>query len=133
MSVHAGHCGCARAGDRIELTGLRAIGRHGVFDHEKRDGQPFSVDLVLFTDHRAAAASDDLADTIDYGVVATDVHALITGEPFDLIETLADRIAAAVLSRDRVQAVQVRVHKPSAPITVAFDDVSVVVFREAGR
>lgn len=114
--------------DRIELTGLRAVGHHGVFEHERRTGQEFVVDVVLVVDTRAAAASDDLGDTVDYGAVATDVHAIITGEPVDLIETLAGRIAETCLRR-KVQAVEVAVHKPSAPIPVAFDDVTVRIQR----
>lgn len=118
--------------DQIELTGLRAVGFHGVFDHERRDGQEFVVDLVLVVDTSAAAASDDLVDTVDYGGVATTVHALITGEPVDLIETLAARIADACLGLDGVLEVEVAVHKPSAPIPVAFDDVTVRIRRTKG-
>ena len=115
--------------DRIELLGLRAAGHHGVFDHERRDGQEFVVDIVLGVDTRAAAASDDLADTVDYGAVATEVTAIIEGEPLNLIEALAGRIADALLQQRLVQAVEVRVHKPHAPITVAFHDVIVTVVR----
>ena len=71
----------------------------------------------------AAAGSDDLADTVDYGQVADAVHALIVGEPVDLIETLAERIAAACLAFPGVERVKVTVHKPHAPIEVPFDDV----------
>jgi dihydroneopterin aldolase len=115
--------------DRIELLGLRATGHHGVFDHERRDGQEFVVDIVLGVDTRAAAACDDLAHTVDYGAVATDVTAIVEGAPLNLIEALADRIAETLLQRPLVQAVEVRVHKPHAPITVAFEDVVVVVVR----
>jgi dihydroneopterin aldolase len=115
--------------DRIELLGLRAVGFHGVFDHERRDGQEFVVDLVLGIDTRAAAASDDLADTVDYGAVADEVTAIIEGAPVNLIETLAARMADALLQRPLVHAVEVRVHKPHAPISVAFDDVIVTVVR----
>jgi dihydroneopterin aldolase len=115
--------------DRIELLGLRALGHHGVLDRERRDGQEFIVDVVLAVDTRPAAASDDLADTVDYGAVASDVTTIIEGEPVNLIETLANRIAAAILQRPLVRAVEVRVHKPHAPIAVAFDDVIVTVVR----
>jgi dihydroneopterin aldolase len=115
--------------DRIELLALRAHGYHGVFDSERRDGQEFIVDVVLAVDTRTAGASDDLADTVDYGAVATDVTTIIEGEPVNLIETLADRIAEAILQRALVRAVEVRVHKPHAPIAVAFDDVIVTVVR----
>lgn len=119
-----------RPSDTITLSGLSAVGYHGVFEHERRDGQPFIVDVVLHTDIRPAAASDDLADTANYGAVAEEVTALITGPPFNLIETLAERIAARILACFPVAAVQVRVHKPKAPITVEFTDVDISIFRE---
>ena len=80
--------------DRIEVRGIRAFGHHGVLEHEQRYGQEFAVDVSIDTDFGAAAATDDLELTIDYGAVATLVHSMITGEPCALIETLADRIAA---------------------------------------
>ena len=115
--------------DQIRIRGIRGTGHHGVFDHERRDGQEFIVDVTLDLSTRAAADSDALADTVDYGVVADDVHALITGEPVDLIETLAERIAQSCLSHAAVESVEVRVHKPQAPITVPFDDVEVRITR----
>jgi dihydroneopterin aldolase len=117
------------ASDTITLTGLTAVGYHGVFDHERRDGQPFVVDVVLSTDIRTAARSDELADTLNYGAVAEDVTALITGTPFRLIESLAEAIAAALLKNYPASAVQVTVHKPKAPITVAFSDVAITIHR----
>lgn len=119
--------------DRIEICGLRGIGYHGVFEHERREGQEFRVDVVLFVDTRPAAASDDLVDTVDYGSVSTDVHAIITGDPVDLIETLAARISDACLAHEGVLGVEVAVHKPNAPITVPFDDVIVRIRRDGRR
>jgi dihydroneopterin aldolase len=116
-------------GDRIEIRGITGIGYHGVFPEERRDGQEFRVDVVLSTDMRRAAASDDLADTVDYGTIAQAVHAVITGEPVDLIETLAHRIADVCLEPAGVERVEVAVHKPQAPIPVPFDDVIVRVIR----
>ncbi|MFO7192958.1 dihydroneopterin aldolase [Thermocrispum sp.] len=116
-------------GDRITLTGLRVHGRHGVFDHEKRDGQDFVVDVVAWLDLAKAAATDDLADTLDYGALAEQVAAIVGGEPCDLIETVAERIARHVLSDERVQATEVTVRKPSAPIPREFADVAVTVYR----
>ena len=78
------------ARDRIRLAGLSAVGHHGVFDHERRDGQPFVTDVVLHLDAGPAAAGDDLARTANYAEVADTVVRLVTGEPVDLIETLAD-------------------------------------------
>ena len=115
--------------DRIVLTGLRAVGYHGVFEHERRDGQEFVVDVVLHVDTHLAAETDDLAHTINYADVADQVHALITGDPADLIETLAAHIAAACLTDTRVGRVEVTVHKPSAPVEVTFADISVSIVR----
>lgn len=118
--------------DRITLTGITAVGHHGVFEHERRDGQPFIVDLVLHLDLRPAGLSDDLTRTAHYGELAGQVAGLITGEPLNLIEALAERIAGHVLSSFAVDAVEVTVHKPKAPIEVPFGDVAVTIFRERG-
>ncbi len=116
-------------GDRIELRGLRVRGRHGVFEHERRDGQDFVVDLTVWLDLAPAAASDDLADTLHYGVLAERAAAIVGGEPCDLIEAVAGRIADDVLTDGRVRAVEVVLHKPQAPIPLEFADVAVVVSR----
>ena len=115
--------------DRIEILGITGVGYHGVFAQERSDGQEFRVDVTLSTDMRRAAASDDLADTVDYGTIAQAVHAIITGEPVDLIETLAQRIAEECLAAEGVRRVEVAVHKPQAPIPVPFGDVVVRVIR----
>ncbi|MCH5643772.1 MULTISPECIES: dihydroneopterin aldolase [unclassified Gordonia (in: high G+C Gram-positive bacteria)] len=115
--------------DRIELRGLRVRGHHGVFDHERRDGQDFVIDVVLWLDLSAAAASDDLADTVDYGVLAQTVADIVSGEPRDLIETVGAEIAERVMADERLAACEVTVHKPSAPIPLTFDDVAVVTRR----
>ncbi|MBF6087512.1 dihydroneopterin aldolase [Nocardia cyriacigeorgica] len=117
--------------DRIELRGLRVFGHHGVFDHEKRDGQEFVVDLTVWVDFTAAAASDDLVDTVDYGALADLAVSIVAGPPRDLIETVVAEIADAVMAADsRIDAVEVVVHKPSAPIPHAFADVRVITSRE---
>ena len=115
--------------DRVAVHGIRARGFHGVLPEERRDGQDFVVDVVMTIDVAPAAAADDLALTVDYSGVAADVVAILTGEPVDLIETLAERIAAAVLVRERVEATEITVHKPQAPVGVPFGDVSVTVRR----
>jgi dihydroneopterin aldolase len=115
--------------DRICLRGLRARGHHGVFEHERAEGQTFIVDLDLFVDTRPAADGDDLTRTVHYGVVAEAVTAIIAGDPVDLIETLAQRIADACLKHEAVVEVEVTVHKPDAPITVPFDDVTIIIRR----
>jgi len=118
--------------DRIELHGLRARGFHGVLEHERRDGQDFVIDVGLDVDTTAAAATDDLAQTVDYGALAASIAGVVTGEPVDLIETLAQRIADICLVDPRVRAVDVAVHKPSAPVTVPVEDVVVRIRRTAG-
>ena len=115
--------------DRIELRGLRVRGHHGVFEHEKRDGQDFVVDITVWMDLAPAAASDDLADTLHYGELAERAAAVVGGEPCGLIETVSARIADDVLTDPRVQAVEVVLHKPQAPIPLDFADVAVVARR----
>lgn len=111
--------------DLIELTGLRVRGHHGVFPEERRDGQDFVVDVRLELDTAAAAASDDLHDTVDYGALADALADVVGGEPVNLLETLVARLLDACLGDSRVDAATVTVHKPQAPITLAFDDVAV--------
>jgi dihydroneopterin aldolase/2-amino-4-hydroxy-6-hydroxymethyldihydropteridine diphosphokinase len=117
-------------GDRIVLRGVWGTGYHGVFDHEKRDGQVFVVDVELEVDLQRAGESDDLAQTVNYGEIGADVLRRIEGEPFDLIERLAEVIAQDCLAHPLVEAVTVHVHKPQAPVGVEFSDVEVVVHRE---
>lgn len=118
--------------DRIELRGLRVRGHHGVFDHERRDGQDFLIDVTLWLDLRPAALSDELADTVDYGALAQLAHDIVAGPPRDLIETVGAEIADRVMTSDpRISACEVTVHKPSAPIPLTFDDVAVVTRRSA--
>jgi dihydroneopterin aldolase len=115
--------------DRITLHGLRGRGLHGVYPRERVEGQTFIVDVALGVDTRTAARTDDLAATADYGVIAEKIVAMIEGDPVNLIETLAQRIADACLADPAVHEVEVTVHKPDAPITVPFDDVSIVIKR----
>ena len=117
--------------DRIELVGLRARGYHGVLEHERRDGQDFIIDVALEVDTAPAAATDELDKTVDYGTLAQSIAAVVSGEPVDLIETLAQRIADVCLRDARVLAVDVAVHKPSAPVTVPVEDVVVRIRRTA--
>ncbi|KUI33082.1 dihydroneopterin aldolase [Mycobacterium sp. IS-1742] len=119
--------------DRIELRGLSVRGNHGVFDHERRDGQDFVIDLTVWLDLTAAAASDDLADTVDYGGLAQRAHDIVAGPPRNLIETVAAEIAEDVMTDERIEAVEVVVHKPEAPIPLSFADVAVVARRTRGR
>jgi 7,8-dihydroneopterin aldolase/epimerase/oxygenase len=120
----------AGVSDRITLTGLRVRGFHGVFEQEKRDGQDFLVDITAWLDLTEAARTDQLDKTLHYGELAERAAAIISGQPRDLIETVAGEIADDVLTDARVTAVEVTVHKPSAPILLTFADVSVTVRRE---
>ncbi len=115
--------------DRIQLTGLKVRGRHGVYDFERRDGQDFLVDATLWLDSRPAAASDDVADTVHYGELAERIAAVVGGEPVNLIETLAARLAELCMADERVIAAEVTVHKPHAPIAREFADVAVTARR----
>ncbi len=117
------------ATDRLAVRGLTVRGHHGVFDFERRDGQDFVVDLVLGLDTAPAAASDDLADTVDYGSLVDRVATAVAEDPVDLIETLAQRIADLCLTDARVAEVEVTVHKPNAPIQATFSDVALTITR----
>ena len=114
----------------IALTGLRAKGHHGVYDFERAQGQDFVVDVVLELNLARAAESDDVVDTVHYGELAERLVAVISGEPVNLIETLADRLLTVALADQRVDAATVTVHKPQAPIPHEFADVAVTLRRE---
>lgn len=115
--------------DTVSLIGIRARGHHGVLDFEREIGQTFVVDVEMALDAQPAAQADDLGLTVDYGSVATEVARIVTGPPFQLIETLAVRIAQRVKQFEGVEQVTVAVHKPYAPVTEVFDDVVVRVTR----
>jgi dihydroneopterin aldolase len=115
--------------DRLAVYGIEALGHHGVFDFERRDGQVFKVDLVLGLDTRPAAHSDDLQDTVDYGSLVAAVKKAVETDPVDLIEKLAQRIADVCLADSRVQWTEVTVHKPDAPIESTFSDVALTIIR----
>jgi dihydroneopterin aldolase len=115
--------------DRIELRGIAAHGHHGLFDFERKDGQPFIADVSLGLDLGPAARDHDLTKSVDYGALAQSVHDAIVNDPVDLIETLALRIVDVCLVSPWVQWVSVTVHKPAAPIAVPFDDVTVTIER----
>jgi dihydroneopterin aldolase len=115
--------------DRVAVLGIAGTGHHGVFEHEKRDGQPFVVDVTLAVDTRGAAETDDLARTVNYGDVAAAVLAVIEGPAYDLVETVAQKVADACLAFEGVAAVEVVVHKPEAPVGVPFRDVVVTIVR----
>jgi len=115
--------------DVIRISGLVVFAHHGVLEHEKTDGQTFGVDVDLHLDVGEAAASDDLGKTISYAEVADLVSDLMTAKSYDLIETAAVRVAEGILKNFAAEAVGVTIHKPSAPISHEFEDVSVSVWR----
>ena len=115
--------------DRIELRGLTVRGRHGVFDHERTNGQDFVLDITVWIDLADAAVNDDLAHTYDYAALARLAADIVAGPPRNLIEAVGGEIADRVMDDQRVHAVEVVVHKPQAPIAQRFADVAVVVRR----
>jgi dihydroneopterin aldolase len=117
------------APDRIALRGISAHAYHGVYAFERERGQQFSVDAVLEVDMRAAVAGDDLEKTVNYAELAQKLHAVLTGEPVNLIETLAQQLADVCLADPLVDAVDITVHKPQAELGVPFDDVTVSIRR----
>jgi dihydroneopterin aldolase/2-amino-4-hydroxy-6-hydroxymethyldihydropteridine diphosphokinase len=119
--------------DVIRLEGLRVKGFHGVLESERREGQDFVVDVALRLDTRPAAALDALDQTVDYGALAVGLADVVRGEPVNLLERLAQRLADRCLAEPRVVAVDVRVHKPDAPIPEDLADVSVGIRRTRQR
>jgi len=119
--------------DRITLRGMRFLGRHGVDLEERLKPQPFEVDVILRGDLSAPAASDDLADTIDYSAVFMTVQHVVEGQSFRLIEALAGAVADAVLADPRIADVEVRIRKPRAPLPGAFDTVEARLRRRRGE
>lgn len=111
--------------DTIRITGITAFGYHGVLSHEREEGQEFVVDVAIETDFSKAAETDEVTETINYALIADLVFAEITGPAVNLIETMANQIATKILALANVISVEVTVHKPYAPIEVAFSDVSV--------
>ncbi len=116
--------------DAIVLTGLRVRAHHGVYAFERENGQDFVIDVTAWLDLRRPAASDDVEQTVHYGELALEVAEAVRRDPVDLIETVAERVAGVVLAHPPVDAVEVTVHKPDAPIEVPFADVAVRIRRE---
>lgn len=115
--------------DRICIAGLRVRGNHGVYEHERVTGQDFVVDAALWLDTAPAAAGDDLSLTADYGALAGRLAEIVAGPPVALIETLADRLAAACLADPVVREAEITVHKPQAPVELELADISVTIRR----
>lgn len=115
--------------DRVEVKGIEVYARHGVLDHEQETAQVFKVDVTAYTDLAAAGRSDDLAETLDYSTLALEVREVVGSESHKLIETVAARVADAVMSHQMVTRSIVTIHKPDAPIDLVFEDVSVTIER----
>ncbi|MBI3428525.1 MAG: dihydroneopterin aldolase [Actinobacteria bacterium] len=116
--------------DSIEIKGIGGFGYHGVFPHERENGQAFLVDLLLHCDFRKASKSDDVQDTIDYGTVCNLVIGAIVGPPVSLIEKLASQIAEILLSNFSIlDSVVVIVHKPQAPVGANVADIAIRIER----
>ena len=116
--------------DTVAIRGLRVRGHHGVLASERRDGQTFVIDAVLHVDTGSAAATDDLSETVDYAGLAADLAAVVAGEPVNLIETLAHRLAEVCLRDPRVSRTEITVHKPEAPVGLPVEDVAVTIIRD---
>jgi dihydroneopterin aldolase len=115
--------------DRIEIRGLRLVGRHGLLPEERSRSQPFEIDLDLEVDMEGAAASDALADTADYGAAIGVAAAVLAGPPHDLLESLAGAIASAVLADARISRVTVAVRKLRPPVPYEVDSTGVRITR----
>ena len=118
--------------DRIELTGLECFGYHGVFEEEKKTGQPFIVDVTCWLD--TAGIDDDLSRTVNYAELADVTANIVEGPSRDLIETVAEEVAETAMQRFEIlHAIEVTIHKPKAPIPRTFADVAVVARRSRKR
>jgi 7,8-dihydroneopterin aldolase/epimerase/oxygenase len=122
----------ATVSDRITLRGLRFNARHGVGTDERAAPQPIEVDLLLWLDLSRAAASDDLADTVDYAAAFEVARRVVEGRSFHLLEALAGAISDAVLAAFSVDELEVRVRKPKAPLPGAFETVEIRLRRRRG-
>ena len=121
--------------DRIFLEGLIFYAYHGVHPEEKKLGQRFIVDITMTRDLRAAGMTDDLTQTTSYSDVYREARAIAEGGPYDLIETVAEKIAAAVLTAHaEIQDIRVTIRKPDVPIKGSIlQSVGVEVFRTRER
>ncbi len=119
--------------DRITVRGMRFQGRHGVTSEERAEPQPIEVDVVLRLDLSHPAATDDLADTVNYASVYVLARDIVEQRSFHLIEALAAAIGDAVLADHPVDDVEVRVRKPKAPLSGAFETVEARIRRRRGE
>lgn len=120
-----------RGTDLIEIRGLKLRGKHGVTDEERAQDQPIVVSVAARLDTRQASRFDDLDSTLDYEEAVMIVSKIVGGESYQLLETLADRIARALLVNHRVLDVWVRVAKSDVHRLLGedVDEVAVEVSR----
>src|SRR5258706_10827833 len=118
-----------RGTDLIEVRGLKLRGRHGVTAEERAHEQPIVVSVAARLDTRQASRFDDLEATLDYQEAVMIVSKIVGGESFQLLETLADRIARALLANHRVLDIWVRVAKPEVQVGEEVDEVAVEISR----
>jgi len=117
--------------DKIALNKMEFYGYHGVFQEETKLGQRFIIDLEVEADLQQAGSTDNLEYSINYGQLYFDVKEIVEGEPFKLIEAVAEAIAKKMLnSYNRIQSVMVRVIKPDPPIPGHYQSVSVEILRK---
>lgn len=117
--------------DKIIIKNLKVYAYHGVNDFEKQNGQIFLIDVKLkFKSLSKPCVSDDLNDTVSYSKVIKTVSKVAAEKKYNLLETLAEKIANAILDEySLVQKVSVSVKKPMAPIKTSFDYVGVKITR----
>lgn len=115
--------------DFIEIHGIAGFGYHGLFEHERTNGQSFKVDVILELKNRKASKSDAIKDAVDYSEVINLVHELINGDPVNLIERLAQLIANDLLKKFPLKSAEVVVHKANAPVGFPVGDIAVRIKR----
>jgi dihydroneopterin aldolase len=116
--------------DRIELRGLRVLGRHGALEGEQDAAQPFEIDLEIEADVAEAAHDDDLAKTVDYSLVVEKASEIVHQRQYRLLEALAAAIAAGILEIPAVRAVTVTVRKLRPPVAADMASAGVRLRRE---
>ena len=116
--------------DKIELIGMEFFGYHGCMKEERAIGQRFYVDVVMFLDLAPAGQSDDLKKTVNYANVFAEARAIVEGEPFTLLEAVAERIAEVLFEKHPlIERLRITVNKPYAPIPGKFTDAAVTIRR----
>ena len=116
--------------DKIELNGMEFFGYHGCMKEERAIGQRFYVDVAMYLDLAPAGHSDDLAQTVNYADVFAEVRAIVEGEPFTLLEAVAERIAEVLFEKHKlIERLRITIHKPYAPLPGKFTDASATIRR----